>query len=261
MQNELAWALRGPASIRPHCPKHPQVGQTPFGAGLLSASKPPPNVPTVSKLIVTVDGPSGTGKSTVSREVARRAHLPHLDTGAYYRAATLAALRSGVPLSSGDDVADVVSASTIDEVDGRILLDGEDVSIEIRGPLVTGHVSEVSAHPPVRAHLVEKQREWVDTHGGSAVVEGRDIGSVVFPEAELKIYLDADPEVRAERRALQAGHDAEAVRGDLIRRDRLDSNRKISPLTVPSGAVIIDTSHLDFESVVEQVMELIAAHS
>lgn len=215
----------------------------------------------MAKLIVTVDGPSGTGKSTVSREVARRARLPHLDTGAYYRAATLAALRSGADLSEASEVAESVASSTIDEVDGRILLDGEDVSTEIRGDRVTEHVSEVSAHPSVRRLLVAMQRDWVDAQGGSAVVEGRDIGSVVFPDAGLKIYLDADPEVRARRRALQMGHDPNAVKGDLARRDRLDSSRKASPLTIPSGAVVVDTSELDFEEVVGQVMELLEAHS
>lgn len=210
---------------------------------------------------MTVDGPSGTGKSTVSREVARRARLPHLDTGAYYRAATLAALRSGADLSEASEVAESVASSTIDEVDGRILLDGEDVSTEIRGDRVTEHVSEVSAHPSVRRLLVAMQRDWVDAQGGSAVVEGRDIGSVVFPDAGLKIYLDADPEVRARRRALQMGHDPNAVKGDLARRDRLDSSRKASPLTIPSGAVVVDTSELDFEEVVGQVMELLEAHS
>lgn len=212
-------------------------------------------------VIVTMDGPSGTGKSTVSREVARRTELPHLDTGAYYRAATLAALRAGAELDSADDVTQTVRSSDITEEDDEIFLDGENVSIEIRGDLVTQHVSKVSAYPEVREILVERQRQWVQRHGGSAVVEGRDIGSVVFPEARVKIYLDADPKVRARRRALQVGDDPDEVIADLERRDKLDSTRGASPLSIPAGAVVIDTSHLTFDQVVERVLDLISAHS
>lgn len=212
-------------------------------------------------MIVTIDGPSGTGKSTVSREVARRAGLPHLDTGAYYRAATLATLRSGVDLDSVADVVRVVRETDLTERDDRMYLDGEDVSDEIRDEPVTVAVSQVSAYPEVRRLLVERQRAWVETHGGSAVVEGRDIGSVVFPQAEIKIYLDASPEVRAMRRARQMGHDPGAVIDDLVRRDQLDSNRRASPLKIPDGASVIDTSRLSFDQVVDEVLELIEAHS
>lgn len=208
-----------------------------------------------------MDGPSGTGKSTVSREVARRAALPHLDTGAYYRAATLAALRSEADLSSESEVIAAIQRADITEEDGRIYLDGEDVSDEIRGRRVTEHVSKVSAYPEVRGLLVDRQRDWVQRHGGRAVVEGRDIGSVVFPDAELKIYLDADPVVRARRRAHQLGQDPDAVIADLIRRDELDSSREASPLTVPDGATVIDTSELAFDQVVERILGLVSAHS
>lgn len=212
-------------------------------------------------VIVTMDGPSGTGKSTVSREVASTTELPHLDTGAYYRAATLAALRAGVELDSADEVVEVVRSADIKVEADRILLDGENVSREIRGDLVTEHVSKVSAYPQVREILVERQRRWVESHGGSAVVEGRDIGSVVFPEAPVKIYLDASPEVRASRRALQIGDDPDEVIADLKRRDNLDSSRATSPLSIPAGAIVIDTSELTFDEVVERVVEVIAAHS
>ena len=210
---------------------------------------------------MTMDGPSGTGKSTVSREVARRAELPHLDTGAYYRAATLAALRSGADLDSESEVIRAVENAEISEEHSRIYLDDEDVSEEIRGNRVTEHVSKVSAYPRVRSLLVEHQRDWVQRHGGRAVVEGRDIGSVVFPDAELKIYLDADPVVRATRRAHQMGQDPEAVIADLRRRDELDSSRRASPLTVPEGAVVVDTSELGFDQVVERILALVDAHS
>ena len=207
-----------------------------------------------------MDGPSGTGKSTVSREVARRTDLPHLDTGAYYRAATLAAIRSGADLESVDEVTGAVESAQITEEAGRIYLDGRDVTSEIRGELVTAHVSRVSAYPEVREILVARQRMWVRDHGGSAVVEGRDIGSVVFPEATVKIYLDARPVIRARRRALQVGDDPDQVIADLERRDTLDSTRSTSPLSIPDGAEVIDTSDLTFEEVVERVLGVIEAH-
>jgi cytidylate kinase len=211
-------------------------------------------------MIVTVDGPGGTGKSTVSRVVARRAGLPHLDTGAYYRAATLAVLRTGADPHDPFGVFDVVSDVTMSQEDDRMYLDGHDVSDEIRGEAVTAAVSAVSAHPEVRGLLVEKQRAWAYEHGGG-VVEGRDIGSVVFPEAEVKVFLDASPEVRARRRAAETGESYEGVYEDLNRRDSLDSMRASSPLTVPEGAVVVDTSELTFDEVVDKLLELISANS
>lgn len=209
-------------------------------------------------MIVTLDGPGGTGKSTVSRAVAARAGLPHLDTGAYYRAATLAVLRAGVDPGNPDAVFRIVSRTSMDQEGDRMYLDGEDVSTEIRGEAVTSAVSAVSAHPEVRKLLVEKQRAWAAEHGGG-VVEGRDIGSVVFPDAEVKVFLDASPEVRARRRALETGERFEDVLEDLKRRDGLDSTRPTSPLRVPEGAVIVDTSNLSIEQVVEELLRLIEA--
>lgn len=208
-------------------------------------------------MIVTVDGPGGTGKSTVSRAVAARTGLPHLDTGAYYRAATLAVLAADVDPGDEAAVVQVVCSATMEQEEGRMYLDGEDVSVEIRAEDVTAAVSAVSAHPEVRMRLVEMQREWVKRHGGG-VVEGRDIGSVVFPEATLKIFLDASPEVRARRRARETGEDLAEVLADLNRRDRLDSTRQTSPLTIPRGAVVVDTSELDFDQVVDKVSGLVA---
>jgi cytidylate kinase len=215
----------------------------------------------VNRLIITVDGPSGTGKSTVSKAVAVRANLPHLDTGAFYRAATLAALRSEVDLEDSDAVGNVVKNLSMDQDKGHMFLDGEDVSDEIRGDRVTGAVSSLSTHPKVREMLVRHQRDWVDQHGGQGVVEGRDIGSVVFPDAALKIYLDARAEVRASRRALQVGDDPDDVIKELERRDHIDSTRPASPLTVPEGAIVVDTSDLDFDAVVERVLSLIPVES
>jgi cytidylate kinase len=212
-------------------------------------------------MVVTVDGPSGTGKSTVSKAVARLANLPHLDTGAFYRAATLAALRADVDLGDGSAVTRIVERTDFDQEGGSMYLGEEDVSVEIRAEQVTRAVSQVSAHPEARRILVERQRAWVDRHGGRAVVEGRDIGSVVFPEATLKIYLDASPEERARRRALQDGDDPEAVLVDQARRDHMDSTREASPLTIPAGAIIVDTTSLTFDEVVTRILGLIEARS
>ncbi|MFQ5523167.1 MAG: (d)CMP kinase [Acidimicrobiia bacterium] len=211
------------------------------------------------ELIVAVDGPSGTGKSTVSRAVAREAGLPHLDTGAFYRAATLAVLRAGVAPSDAEAVARVAGGARLDQEEGRMYLDGEDVTDEIRGQSVTAAVSQVSAHPEVRRLLVGHQRRWVERHGGRAVVEGRDIGSVVFPDATVKVYLDARPEVRAQRRALETGQDPEQVLAEIRHRDAYDSTRNASPLTVPEGAVVVDTSELSFDQVVKAVLSLLPA--
>jgi cytidylate kinase len=210
----------------------------------------------VTDLIVTMDGPAGTGKSTVSRLVADRLGIPRLDTGAFYRAAGLAALRAGIDLDDHSAVADLVAGLQLDQSGGRMLMDGVDVSEEIRTQIVTEASSRVSVHPDVRGLLVVYQRDWVARNENRAVVEGRDIGSVVFPGATVKIYLDARPEVRAQRRAAQTGEEYDLVLDDLRSRDSRDSTREASPLTVPDGAVVIDTSDLDVEQVVEKVVGL-----
>jgi len=208
------------------------------------------------KRIVAIDGPAGTGKSTVSRAVAGRLGLPHLDTGAFYRAATLMALRDGHPLDDGSGLAATIRTTFFDQIEGAMLLDGENVSSAIRSEEVNNSVSQVSAHPAVRTALVEQQRHWVDMHGGVAVVEGRDIGSVVFPDARLKIYLDASPAVRAARRAGDTGQEVDVVLKQQERRDHLDSSRPASPLVVPEGAERIDTSDLKIEQVVDLIVDM-----
>jgi cytidylate kinase len=215
----------------------------------------------VPDLIVTIDGPGGTGKSTVSRTVAARAGLPHLDTGAFYRAATLAVLEAGVDPTDPTAVESLVAELDMSQEQGRMFLGDRDVSDEIRGEAVTSAVSAVSAYPGVRACLVEMQRGWIVDHRGGGVVEGRDIGSVVFPAAHIKVYLDATPEVRASRRATEMGEGYDEVLEDLNRRDHLDSTRAASPLLVPDGAVVIDTSSLSFDQVVERILDLIGARS
>jgi cytidylate kinase len=210
----------------------------------------------VTDLIVTLDGPAGTGKSTVSRKVASRLGVPRLDTGAFYRAAGLAAIRAGVDLADHEAVANVVAGISLDQDEGRMLLDGVDVSQEIRSQASTEASSRVSTHPGVRGLLVVYQREWVTRHDNRAVVEGRDIGSVVFPEATVKIYLDARPEVRARRRADQTGTEQADVLAELIARDERDSTREASPLVIPEGAVIIDTSDMTVDEVVDSIVGL-----
>lgn len=205
-------------------------------------------------LIIAIDGPSGVGKSTVSRRVARHFGLQHLDTGAFYRAATLAVLESGIADPDFVQIIDIVGGSTIEQHDGVTRLNGEDVSRTIRSAAVTSAVSEVSAIPEVREILVASQRAWVESHGGGAVVEGRDIGSVVFPDATCKIFLTADAEERAKRRSGEAGGNHEATRADLDRRDRYDSKRTVSPLKVADGAIVIDTTELTLPEVVDLVI-------
>jgi cytidylate kinase len=210
----------------------------------------------VKPAIISIDGPAGTGKSTVSRLVALTLELPHLDTGAYYRAATLGGLRTAIDLHDGEAMADLVATTSFDQVGDRMYLDGDDVTEAIRLPDVTNTVSIVSAHPEVRRALVAEQRHWVESREGRAVVEGRDIGSIVFPEAGLKIYLDASAEVRAMRRAGETGQDVSRVLREQERRDKIDSTRTASPLAIPPDAVVIDTTDLTVDEVVARIVEL-----
>ena len=150
--------------------------------------------------IIAIDGPAGSGKSTVGRALARHLGLDYLDTGAMYRSVTFAAIRRGVDPSEAEVLGRIVGDIELDVGPEVVTVDGVDATIEIRGPEVSRAVSIVAANPVVRAEMVRRQREWAQRHGGG-VIEGRDIGSVVFPDAELKVYLTADPEVRAQRRS------------------------------------------------------------
>jgi cytidylate kinase len=214
-------------------------------------------------IVVAIDGPSGSGKSTVARGVAGALGLPVLDTGAMYRAVTLAALEAEVPLDDAEACAAVARRCVVTLEDGVTLLDGRDVSAEIRGPVVTAAVSVVSAHPPVREILVARQRAWVAQHGGG-VVEGRDIGTVVFPAATVKVYLVAAEDERARRRqrdelAAARSVAVEDVRATLDRRDAIDSGRTASPLRPADDAIVIDTTHLDVDTVVADVVARVRA--
>jgi cytidylate kinase len=208
-------------------------------------------------VVVTIDGPSGVGKSTVSRAVADRLGIGYLDTGATYRAATLAAVRAEVDITSEENLLTELSDHSIDYTNVGIELDGESVSIDVRSNAVTSAVSAVSAHPKVRAEVVEMQRDWVRNRGGEAVVEGRDIGTVVFPDALLKIYLTASPLVRATRRAGDseaAGKSVNEIAAEIAARDHADSTREASPLRPAVDALIIDTSDLTISEIVDEIV-------
>jgi cytidylate kinase len=212
-------------------------------------------------VVVTVDGPAGVGKSSVARAVAAALGVPHLDTGAFYRAVTLAVVRSGVDPADGAAALAVAATARLDYADGVMLLDGEPVTEAVRAPEVVALVSAVSAFPEVRRVVVDRQREWVSRRGGRAVVEGRDIGTVVFPAAPVKVYLVADAAERARRRARDpeaAGQAVEDIERQLRARDHADSTREASPLRPAEDAVTIDTTTLTLEEVVAVVLGLVA---
>ena len=209
----------------------------------------------VRPAVIAIDGPGGSGKTSVSRAVSQRLGLPHLDTGAYYRAATIAVLDRGVAKDDEVEVVAAVKRSVLDYENGVMLLDGRDVSVEIRSEAVTNAVSAVSAYPEVREQMVAAQRAWVTRRGGAAVVEGRDIGTAVFPDAPIKFYLTARPEVRAARRAQETDATPEDIAKDLVRRDTADSQRAVSPLAQADDAVVVDTSDLSIYEVIAELSE------
>jgi cytidylate kinase len=218
------------------------------------------NSPATFAGVVALDGPSGTGKSTVARRLAGRLGARYLDTGAMYRAATLAVLRAGVALDNAVAIVATVEDAKIevstDPQAPGVRLAGEDVSAEIRSAAVTSAVSAVSAVAAVRAQLVDQQRELIGD--GGVVVEGRDIGSVVWPTARPKVFLTASAEARARRRAGELGpqQDVASVAADIDRRDRLDSTRAASPLARAEDAIELDTTDLNIDEVVQRLVDL-----
>ncbi len=199
--------------------------------------------------VVAIDGPVGSGKSTVAKAVAARLDLPYLESGAMYRVVAWAAVQRGIDPSAEDDTTKLAAELDM-EVGERVTVAGEDVTGDLRSPAVGRAVSAVAATAGVRTELVRRQREWVEAHGG-AVVEGRDIGSVVFPDAEVKIFLTASTEERARRRSMDETPD------DLARRDLIDSTRAVSPLIVPQGAVVVDTTGREVDDIVEEIVGLL----
>jgi cytidylate kinase len=215
------------------------------------------------RLTIAIDGPAGAGKSTTARKVAEHLGYVYIDTGAMYRAVTLAALQRDTTF---EDVALGELAESLDirlepTTDGqRVLVNGEDVTRAIREAAVTSNVSQVSVFPRVRRALVQRQR-MLGLHGG-VVMDGRDIGSVVFPHAEIKVFLVADVDERVRRRVIDADQrgehlDVETVRRHIIERDKLDSEREVSPLIKPEGAVEIDTTHCTIDDQVQRILELV----
>jgi cytidylate kinase len=217
------------------------------------------------KIIVAIDGPAGAGKSTIARQLARHFGLLNLESGAMYRAFALKALRTGLPLQESEGLEGLAAETVIrlepGEEDNRVLLDGEDVTGLIRNQIVTEAASQVSVFPAVRAWMVRLQQQL--GAAGGVVMEGRDIGTVVFPHAEVKIFLDAAPEVRGLRRFDQLGPQPavqpEEVIRDLRARDERDRNRADSPLKPATDAVLLDSTHMTLKEAVEAAEAIVAA--
>ena len=220
--------------------------------------KEPPGRQMTNRLrIVAIDGPAGAGKSTIAQALALALDIPYLDTGAMYRMVTYAALRDGIDLQDENAVADVARRmNTVMSAD-RFFVDEVDVTDIIRGAQVTEAVSIVAALSEVRNELRAAQRAWVENAGGG-VVEGRDIGTVVFPDATLKVFLTASPAIRAQRRVSQSGGDVLAIEEQIRRRDHLDSTRADSPLRESKDSLFIDTTDLSIEKVVQQIASSVA---
>lgn len=210
--------------------------------------------------MIAIDGPAGSGKSTVARATAERLRLPHLDTGAIYRALALKALRTGIAAGDPAGLAELAGTTAIALHGPNVILDGEDVTAEIRAPQVTACVSHVSSHVQVRERMVGVQRRMVGEQG--AVVEGRDIGTVVLPDADLKIFLTADPSERAKRRAAElAGSDPAEILEEILERDRSDSERDASPLAVAPDAVVIDSTGRTVDEIVDEIERYVKERS
>ena len=217
---------------------------------------------TRSQMVIAVDGPSGSGKSSISRESAKRLGFSYLDTGAMYRALTIYFLRQTDSQRSVTNFSpvDVNLSISIDPEREIVEINNIDVTNEIRSEEVTKNVSHFAANPEIRNFLVLKQREIISSSKNGIVVEGRDIGSVVIPDADLKLFITASEEKRAARRALQMNSNVEDVLNQQKIRDKLDSERTISPLTIPKDAVILDNSDLDFEQSVKKFIDLVVNH-
>ncbi len=207
-------------------------------------------------IVVAIDGPAGAGKSTIAKALAARLKLRYLDTGAMYRAVTFAAIQSGLDLTDQDSVSELTQKSEMILTNDTVSINGMDATKAIRGEVVTAAVSAIAANSLVRTELRQRQRQWIADHDGG-VVEGRDIGSVVFPDATLKVYLTASPLVRAQRRVAQTGGIVEQIADAIAARDSQDSTRSDSPLLKTDDAVTIDTSNQSIDQVLDQIVALL----
>jgi cytidylate kinase len=208
-------------------------------------------------MIIAIDGPAGSGKTTIAKLLASKLNIAYFDTGATYRALTLKALRNKVNLSDETALGNTAKSLNVRLEGKRVYLDNREVSDEIRTPLIDKNISLVVSYPKVRKIMVELQRSLAQ--GGDSVVEGRDITTVVFPQAEFKFYLDARPEIRAERRfkelnekGLKIGFNE--INADLSKRDHADKNRKVGALTISEDAIYLDTTHLSIEEVAQKLL-------
>jgi cytidylate kinase len=207
-------------------------------------------------MVVAIDGPAGSGKSTVARRVAERVGIEHLDTGAMYRGVAWACLERGIDVNDTEAVAALAASLRIEVERAATTVDGHDVTAAIRTPAVDVAVGPVAANAAVRSELVARQRAWAERHGG-AVLEGRDIATVVFPDAAVRVFLTATEEERARRRSAQSGGDLGAVAADLARRDHVDSTRAADPLRVADGSTILDTTGLGIDEVVDRIAAMV----
>jgi cytidylate kinase len=203
--------------------------------------------------VIAIDGPAGAGKSTVARRVAEQIAIPYLDTGAMYRCVALQCLRDGINANDVDNVAKIANEIHISLHGATVGLNGEDVSDAIRSSEVASIVSLIAVHSPVRDAMRTQQRQWIQQMGGG-VVEGRDIGTVVFPDAEIKIFLTASPHERAKRRVEQNGGDLDAVAAGITERDRIDSTREDSPLIPATDSMLVDSTGKSVDEVVNEIV-------
>ena len=207
--------------------------------------------------VIAIDGPAGSGKSTVAQALASRLNLHYLDTGAMYRAVAFAVIHQQIDIHDIEKVIQAAKSLDLQLTQESCVVNGIEATEEIRGQEVTLLVSQVAAVPEVRAEMVKRQRTWAEERNGG-VMEGRDIGSVVFPDASLKIYLAASEEVRAQRRAAEIEEgDVASIAADIERRDTVDTQRSASPLMEAEDAIVVDTSEMTLEQVVDHVIELI----
>ena len=205
--------------------------------------------------VIAIDGPAGAGKSTIAKALSARLHMKYLDTGAMYRAVTFEAMLREMDLTDLHAITQLAQECDLHVGIDRVIINGHDATTAIRGPEVTGSVSKVAANSGVRTEMRIRQLEWASVHGGG-VIEGRDIATVVFPDAVLKVFLTATPEVRAQRRVDQDGGDVAQIAAAIAERDLLDSTRADSPLASSSDSVVIDASNREIDDVVGQIERL-----